>query len=380
MLKTIIYIFILILYTSCKQSNNSSNKLELENVVDEFTEIKLSSIAKQIEFVKLDSTANALIGSVGKIIILPKAILISDIHPGHTGLFLYDRNGKFVKQIGRRGDGPGEYNQLADITVDLQKEIIYVVTNNKLKLLEYTFSGDFIKSELSKDQNVNVCYFKNHFYCFYPSNYGYYKKGKPFQLSIMDDKGEIVGKFHPPDLITTTYLNPFIEQATFSISNNKLFYHIPNNDTVYSFNEKEASPWFILNFGKYLFPKDYRWDYENTQKAYSTDKVIIDKAHLANDYLFINYRKNMHKGILFYDNKKAFNVGEKDNAGFIDDIDGVGSLLNFSSQDSLLIETIGPYALLYEKDNKFKLSERLAEIKNTIDENSNLLLRIVYLK
>jgi hypothetical protein len=380
MKKIILITYLVLLFSSCDHSKSTSNQLELEKVLQDFTEVKLSSIAKQVEYVALDTLSRSFIGMAGKIIVLPNSILISDTHPAHSGLYLFDRHGKFIRQIGQQGQGPGEYFQISDVTVDMQKKLIYVLTNIKETLLEYNFSGDFIKASLPKASTVNVCYFNKQLFYHYPSNLGFFGRGNTYQLTVIDEKGKVIGKFHPMNKQLMEYANPFIEEAAFSISNDKLFYHIPKGDTVYQVTEKGESPYMILNFGKYAFPKDYRWDYENTNKAYSMDKVIIDRAVLAKDYLFVNYRKKQKEGILFYDHEQAFNLGKEDNPGFVDDIDGLGYLSHFFAQDSLLIEAIDADTILSGKTNKYQFSKRITDMKNKLKENSNLVIRIVSIK
>jgi hypothetical protein len=74
----------------------------------------LSSIGKKIEYIPLETTPNSLIGSLNGVGLDLANIVFSDsfifISDGEK-LLQFDRSGKFIKQIGSVGRGPGQYLQ-----------------------------------------------------------------------------------------------------------------------------------------------------------------------------------------------------------------------------------------------------------------------------
>lgn len=57
-------------------------------------------------------------------------------------VLLFDRKGKFIHKIGKKGQGPGEYASLTDIAVDEEENRIYLGGH---KLICYDFEGNYMK-------------------------------------------------------------------------------------------------------------------------------------------------------------------------------------------------------------------------------------------
>ncbi len=69
----------------------------------------LSLIADDIEFIPLETTDECLFGSeLVQIIILGDNLFVAD----YDQLVRFDTKGKIRNKIGRRGQGPGEYNKV----------------------------------------------------------------------------------------------------------------------------------------------------------------------------------------------------------------------------------------------------------------------------
>ena len=103
----------------------------------------LSSIASGVRFVKLDDEP------------LFRDFFIVDIQQCDSFLFLmdaehifmYDATGKFIRQIGQKGQGPGEYVLLyAPLQLDEKKRILYATDGYTSRFLSYDFDGNCLKT------------------------------------------------------------------------------------------------------------------------------------------------------------------------------------------------------------------------------------------
>ena len=103
----------------------------------------LSSIASGVRFVKLDNEPIFRDFFVLDIQQCDSFLFLMD--PKH--LFMYDATGKFIRQIGQNGQGPGEYVLLnAPLQLDEKKRILYAADGYTSRFLSYDFDGNCLKT------------------------------------------------------------------------------------------------------------------------------------------------------------------------------------------------------------------------------------------
>ena len=102
----------------------------------------LSSIASGVRFVKLDDEP------------LFRDYLVYDVQQcdsflfllGGEYIFMYDESGHFLRQIGSKGQGPGEYVLLnAPLQLDEKNRVVYVADGYTNRFLSYDFEGNLLK-------------------------------------------------------------------------------------------------------------------------------------------------------------------------------------------------------------------------------------------
>lgn len=57
-------------------------------------------------------------------------------------LYTFTREGKFVSQISRKGEGPEEYIVLSSFYIDNKKQQVTIIDNYKNVLINYDFMGN----------------------------------------------------------------------------------------------------------------------------------------------------------------------------------------------------------------------------------------------
>jgi len=53
------------------------------------------------------------------------------------GLYAFNKEGKFIRKYGNRGNGPGEYLSIKDFTIDTENEIVYLMDDDATQILLY---------------------------------------------------------------------------------------------------------------------------------------------------------------------------------------------------------------------------------------------------
>jgi hypothetical protein len=108
--------------------------------------VYISSFFKNVRTVILEEHDDALIGEIQWIQAFDDYILIFDFFIAKK-LFVFDKNGKFLRQIGKTGRGTGEYIQVMDFCIDTEKREIYLLDSGSRKMLKYNLdTGEYISS------------------------------------------------------------------------------------------------------------------------------------------------------------------------------------------------------------------------------------------
>ncbi|MDR0725213.1 MAG: 6-bladed beta-propeller [Prevotellaceae bacterium] len=161
---TLVIAFLIIL-VSCKheQEEIKTKTIDSKSVIDSI--FNLSKLGCFSNFIPLETNENSIISGINKIYFVDNHIYILD-RDGGKGVFIFDRNGKFIRKIGRIGGGPGEYVSIDDFTIDKNNLTVYLLANRENVLLynidgKYirSFKTDFYASKIEYNSSSNKIYF-----------------------------------------------------------------------------------------------------------------------------------------------------------------------------------------------------------------------------
>lgn len=113
--------------------------------------IPLSRLIDSLEIIRLESIDTAMINPVN--------IDITDNYIGVNSQFsykLFTRAGKYLTDIGRRGQGPGEYTFVYDSQIDEKNKRIYLLPWTTKNLFVYDLGGRFLRN-ISLPYLVHKC-------------------------------------------------------------------------------------------------------------------------------------------------------------------------------------------------------------------------------
>ena len=139
-------LFTALLFGSCETNGKIVEETNVYidvNAAD--SDLKMSELYSGLEYVRLETISESLISQVYKIIFLNSQILIVDKEA--TKILWFDRTGKFVSTIGRKGVGPKEFIEFSDVTVDKKGERIFVLDNAQRRIQIYGFDGKYQESK-----------------------------------------------------------------------------------------------------------------------------------------------------------------------------------------------------------------------------------------
>ena len=336
-------------------------------------EIMLNELASDIRYVHLETTDDCLMNNEFYIMQYTGEDIIT------SGIFHFDKNGKFLNKIGSKGQGPEEYLQGLFAFGDWKNKLLYV--QNWTTLTCYGFDGTFVRSVPTPQLNMGAAGLFDENHILYSNDIYYADKANPIQLYMVDSQnGKTVSKWRG-----------HLEE------NKKYGMILTSRDFMYNYdNSLFYKPALENVIFKILSPKKrqlvYKFDCSGKDIDVSADEVDPKKrfqflsvywAKETAQYLFVNYgMKNISRLGIYDKEKKTFtNVTIKDNLAGGYDIHPA-----WTSDDNHLLMVYYAGGLLQDKEKRYStglLPERkkeLDELLKNIKEDDNPVVILVTLK
>lgn len=153
---SVILILVLLIMASCadrKQSKNNFIIVDMAQVPSTKKELILQDFM-DVEYIALETKDDfynqGFVQSIGKEILLVKN------RNDDGDIFVYDRTGKALRKINRKGQGGEEYLSIYNIILDENREEIFV--NDLFKIVVYDLYGNFKRSFKYKETSGTIFY------------------------------------------------------------------------------------------------------------------------------------------------------------------------------------------------------------------------------
>jgi hypothetical protein len=208
-------------------------------------------------------------------------------------VFVFDKEGKYVSKLNKRGDGPDEYMHMTAIFVDDNEEYIELVNfrGSKTTKLKYTnISFELVEALPFSSFQYNSYKRDGDIYYFATQQLDNTINGKPTNagLIVVDEQNNIKTLF---DKNIETNHNYFSINMESFIKNNKneLFVSIMYDNSFYQLEASKARPVFTIDFGKYginnaaigLKSTEKQMDYlKNTKKLAAIPVLNINNDNI----------------------------------------------------------------------------------------------------
>ena len=274
-------------------------------------EMPLQEWAKSVRFIPLETNEDILIAGIKDVLQRGDTLLV--YHSERLSLF--DMNGKYLYDIGSKGQGPGEFTYVRDVLV--HDNLIYVQEMD-YRFKVYDWDGNFVKKLVLPHK---VCGLIT-----YP--------GKEEMLAYVNNhRGNESVRFYlmKDEQILDSVPNPFIYNKgpgaitlicipEFNSSSGSLNAFIEvNSDTVYRVDEHlQTHPYVVFHMGKYLYTRKERFnttagDMTGTTFSHKHEFFVVGemgdnifiregRGHPRNDrtYCYNKQTEEVHKLFLTY--------------------------------------------------------------------------------
>ena len=126
----------------CGQKNIAIDSLTLSVNLNQ-SSLQFNDVFSYAEIIPLETTDSSLIVYPHKVIEHKRNLFIYDLHL--TKACVFDHRGKFIRQIGRIGQGPGEYTWLQSISMDKKNDVFHLIEPIG-KYHDFTLDGKLIST------------------------------------------------------------------------------------------------------------------------------------------------------------------------------------------------------------------------------------------
>jgi hypothetical protein len=123
-----------------------------------------SEILDLVKLIRLETNAECLIGSVGKVQFVDGLYYLLDDHTGRNALHVFDTHGNHIQTLKKIGRGPGEYKDILDFDVDDNGNIFIVTSMGNI--IEYDSHFQY-KRTINQEIAIRTLSVFNGFHCWY---------------------------------------------------------------------------------------------------------------------------------------------------------------------------------------------------------------------
>ena len=219
----------------------------------------IASSFKNIHMIQLEAKEECLISDIKRVVDVEGKVYVLT---RTNEIFCFDRaTGKYIRTIGRLGEGPGEYVSAMDICYDEKEKCICVVDYYKSAIHNYSLDGRFLgdrkfDEETAKGVNLTVyadCAPDGNMLlslCMPPQ-----KPSRDYVYMMLRPDGTSTGVdvFSP---VRSKIAQVEVSRHPIAKSEDGLRFFKFMNDTIFTLSGDEVVPFCKLNLGRKMIPKD----------------------------------------------------------------------------------------------------------------------------
>lgn len=305
-----------------KPAEQRSYTIDISKPDQNASVVKVSDFCQSVQYIPLETAANCLIKEIRNVELLLPYLVVST----PQDVLMFDINGKFIRRIGKQGNGPGEYNSISDVCLRRSDSTIFISSILNKRILQYTMEGELIATFQSEYEipadNIAVTG-ENIFLSFSDYVTGSKRSKAPAMASFDTDMNlqkEFLSTLPVKEKSNIMLMLP--NEVLYS-KDDIVFIKQVRNDTLYKVINDKMEPYIIFIPGELKMPleeftyesfakKLYGGKYIYFQQVLETEKDIFFSYKYSNK--IIKWRYSKSTGVL------AKPVTPSGESGFTDDM------------------------------------------------------------
>ena len=291
-MKTKIILFLLLTTLSISCTVSTTQKEAIPTINFEKNGKAFSGSDIECKFIALETTTDNLISSTDQVKIFRDRIYVLDKYKTQS-ISVYTLEGKFITKVGRKGNGPGEYNFLYSFMIDEKMNQIVIVDFGNKKRLYYDLDAYKYQKMENMPWASDCIQLSDGGYAFFSQGTFPTDKREFYFLKVSDSTHQQVKDYIPSQFpIINAYSGA---GGQFHQSEGKTFFRSIYSPTVYEVSSTDVKPVYNLSFGKTeLPPLDWIKQHMTNNQDYfrklmGSGYICTYTLHETADYLHVNY-------------------------------------------------------------------------------------------
>ncbi|WP_077152760.1 6-bladed beta-propeller [Bacteroides bouchesdurhonensis] len=257
-------IAIIFLFANCKKENKQDPLLSQAKCVDINNPISISinDLVTDIDTIGLEVTDSSLLGDIHMLRIMNDKLYILDTKD--DAIYIFSRNGDFIRKIYRVGQGPKEYIRINGFEVDYQRNCLILTDSFSKRIFIFDEYGELLKVVPLKFSAYILLARNGGFLNFYSGPKQMYASNQDmenYNIHVLDSCGNFVSSFlenqtpHRIDLEST-------ERIDYHANSEDVLFHPTFGNVIYRIDKNnQISPEYVFrnksNY-KLLTPEERR--------------------------------------------------------------------------------------------------------------------------
>jgi hypothetical protein len=275
-IKIIILSGIIFVAFACQKVQNKNN---IRNIyMNKIANYELNDICDSVRMIPISTNDSNFLGSIKKIMVFEDDLYILDRM--QKAIFVYNCEGKLIRKICKVGNGPGEYLDIVDFTINKYNKQIEMIDGSYLR--SYDFHGNFINKEKIANEKIKAI----HHIAIIDTSYIAF-------LSLFEEDGALIYSRVAKKIVSAQNLVPawtrtkipFQTISRFYSNNNEIIYYEGFSNKVYQIDKSGFKIKYEWDFGDYNFNYDKPPLIKEFKRASSFKEILKRREYYTDRYI-----------------------------------------------------------------------------------------------
>ena len=296
-----------LLVTSNTTNNNSTNEENNLKSIAVFSKCtnydnKLSTVASEVYFIPLDDEPVLDDSKTYDVELDDDFIFLLGIYH----IYQYNRQGRFIRQIGKRGMGPADYINISPpLQINYKEKSIYASDINRKRVVVYNFDGTFNRAfQTNFDFSGCMAILDSENIAFRQTMFERFIPNVPF-ISLSDHHGENARVYysHLHPLIARSEMKSYGTESSMLWEHKGLFFYLEYGaDTIFQITGDSFVPVWVLT-GELKVPKKELFFQDHGKNLQNYSYILHPNSGIFESSKFLIFRlvDNQNSFYMVYD-------------------------------------------------------------------------------